>query len=167
MREDVNMDEPLPDIIYSGVSWSPTIHDGFGAHEDMTLSHLVQVLAALTGERLGAIVCVLSDERKQALAAALDWPDEREEYERSRKRLYAQAMEEKARADRAEQRVRELEGVLGITRTNRLSPTAEELRLWSEGLKIHALRSYRERNSLDLVAAKNVFESCAAALAKR
>jgi hypothetical protein len=102
----VNMDEPLPAIRDLETSTMYTmlramIHDG--SHVPMNLSHLVQVLGALTGQQLGAIVCVLSDERKQALAAALDWPDEREEYERSRKRLYAQAMEEKARADRAEQ----------------------------------------------------------------
>jgi len=67
----------------------------------------------------------------------------------------------------AEQRVRELEGVLGVTQTVRISPTADELRMWSEGLKIHALRSYRDRNNLDLPSAKRLFEECAAALVKK
>jgi hypothetical protein len=100
---DVNMDEPLPEFeLEDRKTRAAFLMTGIvGESIRVTPSHLVQVLAALTGEQLGAVVRALTDERKQALAAAIDWPDEREEYERSRKRLYAQAMEEKARADRA------------------------------------------------------------------
>jgi hypothetical protein len=154
---DVNMDEPL--IKLDATGWLIELSVDSPPSVTVSMTHLVQVLAALPGEQLGAVIRALPDDEARIDALG--------ELARSIVLFHCErADREKARADRAEQRVRELEGVLGITQTNRLSPTAEELRLWSEGLKIHALKSYRERNDLDLPSARRIFEECAAALVK-
>jgi hypothetical protein len=86
---DVNMDEPLPAIQSRGQSAILYALNEPYHGVRATLAHLVQVLAALPAEQLGAVVSKLDP----MIAAMLDAYDSLTE-------------NEKARADRAEQALR-------------------------------------------------------------
>jgi hypothetical protein len=109
---DVNMDEPLPAIPIdmpgapstSGkVRVSPSLANWFGVIGHMTLSHLVQVLAALTVEQLGAVINGLNASRAKLAPSptpATPWPETASS--EMDILLLADLAKEKARADRAE-----------------------------------------------------------------
>jgi hypothetical protein len=109
----VNMDEPLPAIALDepelgndSPRWELMLFrgdPGVKAHmKTMTLAHLVQVLAALTGEQLRAVAthelleAPISDLAREELEPLRDSYDRQHEAEKQRD-------QEKARADRAEQ----------------------------------------------------------------
>jgi hypothetical protein len=117
MREDVNMDEPLPaiDIAECLAKAVPVmLNDEDGAEPDdwhlMTLSHLVQVLAALPAEQLGAVINGLNASRAKLAPSptpATPWPETASS--EMDILLLADLAKEKARADRAEQIIGQLQ----------------------------------------------------------
>jgi hypothetical protein len=141
---DVNMDEPLPaiDIAECLAKAVPVmLNDEDGAEPDdwhlMTLSHLVQVLAALTetqrheaiGQALGLGSEETFDGAGEELESLLSARSSNRTYREAAYSAIDRADQEKARADRAEQIIGQLQAggmKLELERADRAEAVVEE-----------------------------------------